>query len=206
MEKINNVICIEGFGADSNCYLIGDILVDTGTGMNKDYLLQKIREAALTIDDITMIVNTHCHYDHVGGNYLFSNSKVAIHEKDAKILQIEDNPLNAGFLFGKSVKRRDVDINLKEGDKIADFEVIHTPGHTPGGISLWDGKILISGDTVFANGGFGRLDIGGNPQEMSGSLEKLSNLDVEYLLPGHGPWTKNGNRHIELARQMFSGY
>ena len=206
MEKINNVVCIEGFGADSNCYLIGDILVDTGTGNSKDYLPQKIQEAGLDIDDIAMIVNTHCHYDHVGGNYLFPNSKVAIHEKDGEILQNKDDPLTVSFLFGKSINRIDVNVNLKEGDKIADFEVIHTPGHSPGGISLWDGKILISGDTVFANGGFGRLDIGGNPHEMSESLEKLSALDVEYLLPGHGPWTKNGKRHIELARQMLSGY
>ena len=206
MEKINDVIFIEGFVADSNCYLIGDILVDTGTGMNKDYLPGKIQEAGLNIDDISMIVNTHCHYDHVGGNYLFPNSKVAIHEKDAEILQNEDNPLTAGFLFGKSIKRLDVDVNLKEGDKIADFEVIHTPGHTPGGISLWDGEVLISGDTVFANGGFGRLDIGGNPEEMKDSLKKLSNLDVKYLLPGHGPWVENGKRHIELAKQMCSGF
>ena len=206
MEKINDVVCIDGFGADSNCYLFGDILVDTGTGMNEEYLPQKIKEIGLSIDDIDIVVNTHCHYDHVGGNYLFPNSKVAMHEKDAKILQDENNPLTAGFLFGRSIKRRDVDVILKEGDKIANFEIIHTPGHSPGGISLWDGEILISGDTVFANGGFGRLDIGGNPQEMAESLEKLNNLDVEYLLPGHGPWTKNGKRHIELARQMFSGY
>ena len=206
MEKINDIICIEGFGADSNCYLIGDILVDTGTGMDKDYLPQKIHEAGLAIDDIAQIVNTHCHFDHVGGNYLFGNSKVAMHEKDAKILQDENNPLTAGFLFGRSIKRRDVDVIIKEGDKIANFEVIHTAGHSPGGISLWDGEVLISGDTVFANGGFGRLDIGGNLQEMVKSLEKLSKLDVEYLLPGHGPWTNNGKRHIELARQMLSGY
>jgi len=206
MEKINDVIFIEGFGPDSNCYLVGDILVDTGTGMNKDYLPQKIQEAELDIDDVAMIVNTHCHYDHVGGNYLFPKSKVAIHEEDAKILQSKDSPLTAGFLFGKSIEREDVDIKLKEGDKIANFEVIHTPGHSPGGICLWDGEILISGDTVFANGGFGRIDLGGNPEDMANSLEKLSNLDVEYLLPGHGPWANNGKRHIELAKQMFSGY
>ena len=206
MEKIKDIVFIEGFLSDSNCYLIGDILVDTGTGEDKEYLPQKIQEAGLDINDISMVVNTHCHYDHVGGNYLFPNSKIAIHEKDAEILQTKDSPLTAGFLFGKSIKRLDVDRMLKEGDKIADFEVIHTPGHSPGGISLWDGEILISGDTVFANGGFGRLDFGGNPQEMADSLEKLGNLDVEYLLPGHGPWTKNGKRHVELARQMFSSF
>ncbi|MCL2687062.1 MAG: MBL fold metallo-hydrolase [Methanobrevibacter sp.] len=206
MEKIKDIIFIEGFGADSNCYLIDNILIDTGTGMNKDYLPLKIKESGLNIDDIEMIVNTHCHYDHVGGNYLFPNSKVAIHEKDAIILEDEGNPLTASFLFGKSVKRHDVDEKLKEGDKIANFEVIHTPGHSPGGISLWDGEILISGDTVFANGGFGRLDIGGSVEEMKKSMEKLAKLDVEYLLPGHGPWVNNGKKHIELAKQMFSGY
>ncbi|RBQ22858.1 Hydroxyacylglutathione hydrolase [Candidatus Methanobinarius endosymbioticus] len=206
MEKIKNVFCIEGLGSDSNCYLIDDILVDTGTGLNKDYLPQKIQEAGLKTDDITMIVNTHAHYDHVGGNYIFPNAKVAIHEKDAPIIRAESDPMSVGFFFGKSIQRHDVDIKLKENDKIANFEVIHTPGHSHGGISLWDGEILISGDTIFANGGFGRLDIGGDSEEMANSLEKLSKLDVKYLLPGHGPWTNNGKRHVELAKQMFQGY
>jgi len=206
MEKINNVIFIEGFGADSNCYLIDNILIDTGTGMNKDYLPLKIKESSLDVDDIEMIVNTHCHFDHVGGNYLFPKAKVAIHEKDAIILEDEKNPLTASNLFGQTIKRRAVDIKLKEGDKIANFEVLHTPGHSPGGISLWDGEVLISGDTIFANGGFGRIDLGGNIEDMRNSMEKLSKLDVKYLLPGHGPWAENGKRHIELARQMFSIY
>lgn len=206
MEKINDVFCIEGFGSDSNCYLIDDILVDTGTGANKNYLPQKIREVGFNIDDIAMVVNTHCHYDHTGGNYLFPNAKIAIHKKDAPFIKIGSDPMIVGFFFGKSIRRHDVDIELKENDKIGNFEVIHTPGHTHGGISLWDGKILISGDTVFANGDFGRLDIGGDSREMASSLEKLSKLDVEYLFPGHGPWTDNGKRHIELGRQMFQSY
>ncbi len=205
MEKINNVICIEGLGADSNCYLINDILVDTGTGLDKNYLPSKIEELGLKIEDISMIVNTHCHYDHTGGNYLLPDSKIAIHEEDALTVENENDPLSAGFIFGKSIERHDVDLKLKEGDKIADFEVLHTPGHTPGGICLWDGEILISGDTVFANGGFGRLDIGGNSEDMIRSLKRLQKLDVEYLLPGHGPWTNQGKRHIELANQMLSG-
>lgn len=50
---------------------------------------------------------------------------------------------------------------MEEGDKIKDFEVIHTPGHSKGAICLWDGENLISGDTVFGHGGVGRTDIGG---------------------------------------------
>lgn len=206
MEKIKNVICIEGLGPDSNCYLFDNILVDTGTGLNENFPYQKIQENNIDPNEIAMIVNTHCHFDHAGGNYLFPNAKVAIHEKDAKAIENENDPLTAGSIFGQSIKRHDVDRKLKEGDKIGkDFEVLHTPGHTPGGISLWNGEVLISGDTVFANGGFGRLDIGGNPQDMSNSLKRLENLDVKFLLPGHGPWTNNGKKHIELAYQLFSG-
>ena len=206
MEKINNIICIEGFGADSNCYILDDIIIDTGTGMSKEYLYLKIRESTLDHDDISMIINTHCHFDHAGGNYLFPEAKVAIHEKDAQYIENVNDSLTAGFLFGESLKRQDVDLKLKEGEKIANFDILHTPGHTPGGICLWDGEVLISGDTVFANGGFGRLDIGGNPEEMHDSLKRLQKLDVKYLLPGHGPWTANGKRHIELATQMFSSF
>ncbi|MCL2114931.1 MAG: MBL fold metallo-hydrolase [Methanobrevibacter sp.] len=206
MEKINDIICIEGFGADSNCFLMDNILIDTGTGMNKEYLYQKIKECELNPDDISMIVNTHCHFDHAGGNYLFPEAEVAIHEKDAQYIENDNDPLTAGFMFGKSLERHDVDIKLKEGDKIANFEVLHTPGHTPGGISLWDGEVLISGDTVFANGGFGRLDIGGNLEEMNDSFKKLQKLEVEYLLPGHGPWTNQGKSHVELAHQMLFSF
>jgi len=206
MEKINDIICIDGYGSDSNCYLIDDIIIDTGTGMNEEYLPLIIKENGLNLEDISLIVNTHCHFDHAGGNYLFPEAKVAVHEKDAQFIENENDPMTAGFMFGKSLERNDVDLKLNEGDKIANFEVLHTPGHTPGGISLWDGEILISGDTVFANGGFGRLDIGGNPEEMKDSFKKLIQLDVKYLLPGHGPWTEQGKRHIDLAMHMFSSF
>ncbi|MGL4669243.1 MAG: MBL fold metallo-hydrolase [Methanobacteriaceae archaeon] len=204
MEKINDVVCIEGFANDSNSYLIGDILIDTGCGINTKNLLSKIKEAGFEPSDITQIVNTHCHFDHIGGNYLFENAKVAIHKEDALAIETGDKYSTASFLFNGSIKRTNVDIILKEGDKIGDFEVISTPGHTSGGICLWDGEILISGDTVFANGGFGKLDIGGNFDDMFKSLERLKKLDITYLLPGHGPWTNNGKMHLDLAYQMIS--
>ena len=213
MEKIKNVYCIEGFMADSNHYLIDNtasddeynyILVDTGTGQSKGHLLSGLESIGLSNDDIDLIVNTHCHYDHVGGNVFFPNSKIAIHKKDAVALRDPDSELTVSSLFGSIVQRHDVDIELEEGDKIAGFEVILTPGHTSGGISLWDGEILICGDTIFANGGIGRMDIGGNPQDMKESLTRLKELDVVYLLPGHGPWVKNGKQHIAMSCLNFN--
>lgn len=208
MEKINNVYCIEGIMADSNSYLIDNtdsdseynyILVDTGTGQSDSNLFSNIREIGIEPEDIDLIVNTHCHYDHVGGNDFFPNAKIAIHKVDAIALRDPDSELTVSSLFGAIVRKHDVDIELEEGDKIANFEVLNTPGHTKGGISLYDGEILISGDTIFSNGGVGRMDIGGSPIDMKESLMRLKELDVEYLLPGHGPWVKNGNQHVKMS-------
>lgn len=199
--NFENIIFIEGLGVDSNCYLLNkQILVDTGTGQNKDYLYSKLKEQGVNPEDITDIVNTHCHYDHVGGNYLFPNAKVNIHELDANALKNDEDEDNVSFLFNGSLKRHDVDSLLKEGSKILDFEVLHTPGHSKGGICLWDGETLICGDTVFANGGVGRTDIGGDYNQLKESVKRLKELDVKNLLPGHGPIVLgNGKKHIEVS-------
>ena len=212
MEKIKNVYCIEGLMADSNSYLIDNadsdseydyILVDAGTGETEAYLYAKLEEIGINQEDIDLIVNTHCHFDHVGGNIFFPNAKVAIHKDDAESLRDPSSELTVSSLFGSQIRRHDVDIELEEGDKIANFEVLHTPGHSKGGLSLYDGEILICGDTIFANGGIGRMDIGGNPNDMKESLLRLKELDVEYLLPGHGPWVNNGNQHIKMSCMMM---
>jgi hydroxyacylglutathione hydrolase len=198
LEKINEIIMVEGRGVDSNVYVFEDIIVDTGTGDNIQYILDSIKKAGLNPDDLSMIVNTHNHYDHIGGNR-YLDLKVAMHRKDALILEKGDMDATVANMFGRSIDGMKVDLKLEEGDKIHDFEVLHTPGHTAGGICLYDGENLISGDTVFANGGFGRTDIGGNMKDMRESLTKLSKLDVEYLLPGHGPAANNGSIHLKMA-------
>ena len=196
---------IEGFGSDSNIYVFDDIIVDTGTGDNIEHVRESLKKANLDISNISTIVNTHCHFDHVGGNRYF-NSKLAIHEKDAPALENGDPIATVSQMFGRSIEPQKVDFKLVEGDKIHDFEVIHTPGHTIGGICLYNGETLISGDTVFANGGFGRYDIGGDINMLRESLEKLSKLDVEYLLPGHGPAVDNGSEHVNLSNRMIKGF
>ena len=205
MKKINDILMIEGFGSDSNIYVFDDVIVDTGTGDNIEYVRESLKKANLNISDISLIVNTHSHFDHVGGNKYF-NSKLAIHEKDAPALENGNSIATASQMFGRSIEPQKVDFKLIEGDKIHDFEVIHTPGHTIGGICLYNGETLISGDTVFANGGFGRYDLGGNINMLRESLEKLSKLDVEYLLPGHGPAVDNGSEHVNLSNRMIKGF
>lgn len=205
MKKFNDILTIEGFGSDSNIYVFEDVIIDTGTGDNIEYVLNSLKKADLNLSDISMILNTHCHYDHVGGNKYF-DSRLAIHEKDAPALETGDPIATAAYMFGRRIEPLKVDFKLTEGDKIHDFEVIHTPGHTIGSICLYDGETLISGDTVFADGGFGRYDIGGDLSMLKQSLERLSKLDVKYLLPGHGPAVDNGSEHVNLSNRIIKQF
>lgn len=205
LKKIGDVIVIEGIGYDSNIYVFEDIIVDTGTGQNMDYILKSIQKAGKSVDELSLIVNTHNHYDHIGGNpYL--NLEVAMHSNDAVALEEGDEDVLLAPMFGKSMEKMKVGLKLEEGDKIHDFEVLLTPGHTSGSICLYNGETLISGDTVFSGGGFGRVDLGGDMDDMRKSLERLSKLNIENLLPGHGPAVENGSRHVKLACEIVNGY
>ena len=197
---MSDIVFIIGYNIDSNCYLInGNTLVDTGAGENKDYLFSKLKENNVEVQDIELIVNTHCHFDHIGGNYLFPDAEIAVHKYDAESIKAKDSLGTHMSAFEKHDNSR-VDIELTDDDMIGDFKVIHTPGHTRGGICLYDGVNLISGDTIFAGGGVGRMDIGGDYDDMKSSVERLTKLDVKNLYPGHGPIVENdANRHIKLS-------
>lgn len=199
----NNIVFIPGYNMDSNCYLIEDMLVDTGTGFNEEYLISQIERHGVNRKDISLVVNTHCHFDHIGGNHLFEDAEIAVHELDAISMKNRDDLGTSMNAFENEANSR-VDIELKDGDEIRGFKIIHTPGHTAGGICLWDGVNLISGDTVFSHGGVGRFDIGGNLDDLRQSVFKLTQLDVINLLPGHGPVVEgNGKEHIKLSYSQF---
>jgi len=72
LDKINDVVIIEGIGYDSNIYIFEDVMVDTGTGDNIQYIKDSMKKAGISEDDLALIVNTHNHYDHIGGNRCFN--------------------------------------------------------------------------------------------------------------------------------------
>ena len=186
---------------DSNIYLIdGETVVDTGTGSNFVRLYEIFKKMGLEFEKIKNIINTHMHWDHIGGNGFFENAKVHIHENDADVLERGDSEMSNAHYFNGNMKPMKVERRLKEGDEIFGFKVLHTPGHTPGSICLFDPKekILISGDTIFADG-VGRTDLpGGSEEDMEKSLERLSSLEIEKILPGHGePVLKSGSKVIK---------
>lgn len=184
--------CIPTGMFDSNSYIIGDngegVLIDCGVASNE--ILKEINDSLLKIK---YIILTHGHIDHIcscSEVRNVTNAKLIIHESEKDAFA---NPLyNLSFLIGKSFGTCEVDKTVQDGDVIEvgglRYEIIHTPGHSPGSICLKVDNKLFTGDTLFKSG-IGRTDLnGGNSREIEGSIKNklyVLNDDVE-VYPGHG--------------------
>jgi Zn-dependent hydrolases, including glyoxylases len=206
---------VTGDVSDSNIFLVtGEktLLVDTGKGFRIDTTISEIKKV-LGGRSLDMIVLTHCHTDHIGGLKPLMdefNAEAMAGIGDAPYIANADPKYTLSWMFGIELKSVDV-TELVEGDVIDLKEhrlrVINTPGHTVGGICLYDEitKSMFSGDTVFAMG-VGRTDFeSGSHQEMVDSLRKLNELDIGMLYPGHMNCTDNGNRAVEYGLLMMGG-
>ena len=179
------------FGADK----IG--LVDTGfENTPLDHIFPLIRELGRRPEDINYVVNTHRDGDHVQGNKVIkekTNAKIAIHELEAEAVEI-------------------FDITLKDGDNVElgdrELKVIHTPGHRPGSICLYDEshRTLITGDSVCGD----RTDlIRLDKNVYINSLKKLLDLDIQVLVMSHpfkslGKGILTGNETKEIIQESVT--
>jgi hydroxyacylglutathione hydrolase len=188
----------------SNCYIVGSsstkqgIIIDPGA--EADNILRTVQQMGLSI---SLIVITHAHMDHIDALRAVkekTNAQFAIHEADKELL-FTAPPMNivASLGFTPSKSPPQPDKLLKDGDLInvsdLHFEVLHTPGHSPGGICLSGHGVVFSGDTLF-NFGIGRTDFPGGSYEllMQSIREKLMVLPDETIVyPGHGPSTTIGD-------------
>jgi len=186
---------------ETNCYIIRKseaekdcLIVDTGleAGELVDFL------ARHRLNPVAVVL-THGHVDHVTGVALLRESfpeiKVYIHKLDAEMLTGTKD--NLSTLARETFSTEPADVFIEEGNKIEQaniaLEVLHTPGHTPGGISLYSKQdsLVFVGDTLFA-GSVGRTDFpsASFTQLVRSIKEKLFTLPDETLcLPGHGPTT-----------------
>ncbi|MBN2395846.1 MAG: MBL fold metallo-hydrolase [Candidatus Atribacteria bacterium] len=182
----------------TNCYLIA--CNETKVAMVIDPAVENITmidELEKNSLSLKYIMNTHGHYDHIGGNKMlkerYSAAQLLIHRLDAEMLT---NPIkNLSFYTGNPVQSPPPDNFLEEGIDIQlgmhKVSIFYTPGHSPGSVSIKiDGKFF-SGDTLFANG-IGRTDFpGGSIDQIICSIkEKIVIFGASCeILPGHGPST-----------------
>jgi glyoxylase-like metal-dependent hydrolase (beta-lactamase superfamily II) len=185
----------------ANCFILGcestkeAVVIDPGD--DADRILMTLAKSELKVK---YLINTHGHFDHVGANKRMKDvtgAQLAIHPDDEPMFQ---ELSRSAMMFGLSAENSPpADILLKDGDEISfgtiTLKVIHTPGHTKGGISLYTKGHLFAGDTLFA-GSIGRTDLGGGDYDtlISSIKEKLLILDPETVVyTGHGPETTIGN-------------
>lgn len=204
-----DVCTIPGREYDSNIYVvIGKIptIIDTGTGFFSKAILDTIQKF-IPVTKIQQILLTHEHYDHVGGvNDIVkeTNSRAKIYAHREIVGKLKDGKSTFAAMLGGTMPKIDVDGPLVENQEVtigdASFQVLFTPGHSIGSVCFYSAKheVLFSGDTVFAHGGFGRYDFpGGDFTLLLHSIERLSQLKVRRLYPGHGPIIeKQGGDHV----------
>ena len=195
---------------ECNCSIFGDeasreaIVVDPGDELGR--INQVLEQHGLTVK---AIVITHAHIDHIGGAAkLKAQTGAPVYMNQADQGLYEQIDIQAAWLRMAPPERTEIDSDATEGTSLklgaADFQVMHTPGHTQGSISLWipSENKLVAGDTLFRDS-IGRTDLpGGNTKQILRSIHtKLLALpETAVVIAGHGPNTTIGR---EKERNPF---
>lgn len=190
------------------------VLIDPGHRRFLESLFARMKEDRISADAVDGLVVTHAHPDHLEGAEALQGQrvKVAMHKREADYLRGPGKYLYD--MMGQEVPRVRFDFYLKEGELRVDgesFAILETPGHSPGSLSIYwpKRKALFTGDVIFS-GGIGRTDFPeGDAGLLARSIERLSRLDTEILLPGHGEILMGKEEvleNFEVIRQRFFGY
>ncbi len=188
----------------ANCYILGceqtkqAAVIDPGD--DADRILMALAKSELKV---TYLINTHGHFDHVGANKRMketTGAPLAIHPGDEPML---GKLSKSAAMFGLAAENSPgPDILLNDGDEVSfgeiTLKVIHTPGHSEGGICLYTPGCVFVGDTLFY-GSIGRTDLPGGDYDLliSSIKSKLFSLpDDTVVYPGHGPETQIGKEKM----------
>lgn len=200
---------------DNNCnsYYIGGAvraLIDPGLLRYIPDLLERMEHDNVDTSAIRHIINTHSHPDHFEGSEHFVGGTIGIglHSDEIKFLNGPGGELYS--LFGLASPSIKIDRVLEEGElTLGDesFQLLHVPGHSPGSVALYsqNRSVLFSGDVIFDQS-IGRTDFpGGNGPQLKRSIEKISQLDVSCIFPGH-MGIIDGKKKVKKNFEIISDY
>jgi hydroxyacylglutathione hydrolase len=224
------------YGNNCNSYVVANalpgskhVLVDPGqivteTGQKcLDRLISEMKKDGLKIEDVGLIINTHAHPDHYGASEeirKLSGAKVAIGKEENEFLKLASGEMSQALKsMGFEMPEIHPDLYLSEGElrlgKDLVAQIILIPGHSDGHIGIYwpKEKVFMGGDLVF-DGSTGRVDIpGGSAEALKASIERIAELDIEYLLTGHqygSPGIIKGKeqikRNFEIIRRSIFPY
>jgi hydroxyacylglutathione hydrolase len=205
----------------ANTLLIKDekpVLIDSGSGSDAAATIQWLDAVTSPPERLWLLINTHYHTDHVGGNFHVqtrSHVPIAAHRWEGQLINHRDPEACSARFLRQPVEPYHVDVLLEEGEELVlgkrVLRVLHTPGHTLGHICLYlpQDKILICGDAVHHDdvawvNPF-REGVGALARTMQ-SLERLAQLDVQLALSGHGPILLAPREAFDRARRRYEDW
>ncbi len=208
MKLVGDIYVYEwtnSFENNCNSFYIGgtvQALIDPGLKSFVPDLLDRMEKDGIQRSQIKYIINTHSHPDHYEGSELFSSKagiEIALHTEELEFMK--EGGAILYDLFGLNTPAVEINLPLSEGDLELGgelFKVILTPGHSPGSIVLYwpKWKALFCGDVIFERN-VGRTDFpGGSGTTLKKSIERISELDTDFLMPGHMGIVK-GNKAVK---------
>lgn len=191
------------------------LLFDTGFGSDFAATEHLLRTAGLSPADLTLVVNSHYHCDHSGGNHGFQQHyglPIAAHATEARLINARDPRAGAAEWLDQPIEAYQVTRELEDGEEIdlgeRRLRVVHTPGHSAGHICLYAPAegVLLAGDAVHADdvAWINLFTEGAAPLERAiASLHKLAALDVRWMCSGHSPPTSAAAAAIAAALERY---
>ena len=221
LEVLENLFFIERGWLNANHFVYvaeNPILIDTAYKADADVTLAYMKRLGAEPSDVSLIVNTHTHCDHIGANRMIqerSGCDIALHTVGKHFIDTRDDWATWWRYFDQEADFFDCTRSLEDGDTLAigphEFRVIHTPGHASDGIVLYhrSQKLLISSDTLWEN------DIPAMTLRVEGSaalfaakksLERIAALDVRRVYPGHGKPFEDVEAALSKANAKIDQY
>ncbi|MDY6862375.1 MAG: MBL fold metallo-hydrolase [Thermodesulfobacteriota bacterium] len=204
------------YANNSNTYIIRSdftTLIDPGHRQYAGDLKKAMEKDGIGLEEIKLIINTHLHPDHFESACEFTSMGAL-----SSAFLVNDNYLSEILSFfpqlGMEIPKFQIDLYLREGELVLGdnlLKIFHTPGHSPCSMSIYfpEKKLIFAGDLIFLQG-VGRTDLPyGSGKELKNSIEKMAELDLEFILPGHGEIVQgreNVLKNFNFIRQTFYNY